>query len=150
VAATVVLPRQDVIVRPLELRGVSDNDLEGAVRFQMDGLHPYNDDDVFSSWVRLPGTSTALVAIARKEIVERYAGLFAEAGIKIRAFTCSAAAVYSALRLFGSPASREILAWDDSSETGGAHQRAWAQWRPGLLATLQRQWRPGFIQLERQ
>jgi hypothetical protein len=135
VAATVVLPRQDVIVRPLELRGVSDNDLEGAVRFQMDGLHPYNDDDVFSSWVRLPGTSTALVAIARKEIVERYAGLFAEAGIKIRAFTCSAAAVYSALRLFGSPASREILAWDDSSETGGADFYGESPARPLLSAS---------------
>ena len=55
VAATVVLPRQDVIVRPLVLPGVSDKDLDSAVRFQMDGLHPYNDDDVYSSWVRLPG-----------------------------------------------------------------------------------------------
>ena len=114
VAATVVLPRQDVIVRQLVLPGVSDKDLDGAVQFQMDGLHPYNEDDVFSSWARLPGTSTVLVAMARKEVVERYAALFAEAGIKIGAFTCSAAAVYSALRLFGAPASREILAWDDS------------------------------------
>lgn len=116
VTATVVLPRQDVIVRPLVLPGVSDKDLDGAVRFQMDGLHPYNDDDVYSSWVRLPGTSTVLVAVARKEIVERYAVFFAEAGVKIGAFTCSAAAVYSALRLFGAPPSSEILAWDDAAQ----------------------------------
>ncbi len=138
VAATVALPRQDVIVRPLVLPGVSDKDLDGAVRFQMDGLHPYNDDDVFSRWVRLPGTSTVLVAVARKEIVERYAALFAEAGIKIRAFTCSAAAVYSALRLFGAPASREILAWDDSAPgaTSGVDFYGESPSRPLLSASF--------------
>lgn len=115
VPTNVVLPRQDVIVRPISLPGVSDKDLEGAVRFQMDGLHPYEEEDVFSSWTRLSGTSTVLVAVARREAVERYAAAFAEAGIKIRAFTCSAAAVYSGLRLFGAPLSKEILAFDDSA-----------------------------------
>src|SRR5580693_8102900 len=116
VTATVVLPRQDVIVRPLVLPGVSDKDLASAIQFQLDGLHPYSEDDVFSSWARLPGTSTVLVAVARKDVVERYAALFAEAGVKVGGFTCSAAAVYSALRLFGAPAAREILAWDSASE----------------------------------
>ncbi len=115
VTATVVLPRQDVIVRPVVLPGVSDKDLDSAIQFQLDGLHPYSEDDVFSSWARLPGTSTVLVAVARKDVVERYAALFAEAGIKVGGFTCSAAAVYSALRLFGDPPSREILAWDEAT-----------------------------------
>jgi len=112
VAATVILPRQDVIVRPLSLPGVSNKDLPQAVAFQMDGLHPYAEDDVASSWSRLHGDSTVLVAIARRAAIDRYAALFAEAGVKIGNFTCSASAIYSALRLFGPPPGSEILASD--------------------------------------
>jgi hypothetical protein len=104
VAATVLLPRQDVIVRQLTLPGVSDKDLPAAVQFQMEGLHPYPEDDVASSWARLPGTSTVLVAIARRAAIDRYAELFSEAGVKIGSFTCSAAAIYSALRCLKKPA----------------------------------------------
>lgn len=114
--ATVILPRAAVIVRPLALPGVSNKDLDNAVRFQMDGLHPYNDDDVYSAWVRLPSTSTVLVAVARKDMVDRYAAPFEEAGIRVGGFTCSAAAIYSALRLFGAKPAPEILAVDDSAE----------------------------------
>lgn len=103
VAATVLLPRQDLIVRQLALPGVSDSDLASAVRFQMDGLHPYSEDDVIASWARLPGTSTVLVAIARRGAIERYAAWFDEAGIKIASFTTSAAAIYSAVRLLAAP-----------------------------------------------
>ena len=113
--ATVILPRAIVIVRPLALPGVSNKDLDSAVRFQMDGLHPYNDDDVYSAWTRLPGTSTVLVAVARKDAVERYAAPFEEAGIRVGGFTCSAAAIYSALRLFGAKPAPELLAVDDSA-----------------------------------
>jgi Tfp pilus assembly protein PilN len=109
VAATILLPRQDVIVRQLSLPGVADKDLSAAVQFQMDGLHPYPEDEVASSWARLPGTSTVLVAIARRARLDRYTQIFAEAGVKIGAITCSAAAIYSALRLHHAPA-RELLA----------------------------------------
>ncbi|HWZ33396.1 MAG TPA: PilN domain-containing protein [Bryobacteraceae bacterium] len=109
VAATVLLPRQDVIARQIALPGVSDKDLAAAIAFQMDGLHPYPEDDVVSSWARLPGTATVLVAIARRAAIERYAELFSEAGVKIGAFTCSSAAIYSALRLLRTPPS-ELLA----------------------------------------
>ena len=104
-----------MIVRPLTRAVVSDKDLDSAVRFQMDGLHPYNEDDVYSSYTRLPGTPLVLVAVARRETVERYAAPFEEAGIKIGGFTCSAAAVYSALRLFGTTPAAELLALDDSN-----------------------------------
>ncbi len=113
--ATVILPRSAVIVRPLALPGVSNKDLDSAVRFQMDGLHPYSEDDVYSAWTRLPGTSTVVVAVARKEAVERYAAPFEEAGIRVGGFTCSAAAIYSALRLFGATPAPELLAVDDSA-----------------------------------
>lgn len=112
VAANIVLPRHDVIVRQLALPGVSGNDLAGAVRFQLDGLHPYSEEDVLSSWTRLEHSSTVLVAIVRADVVQRYATLFAEAGIKIAGFTCSAAVTYSALRLFGQTPPAEILAYE--------------------------------------
>jgi Tfp pilus assembly protein PilN len=53
-----------------------------------------------------------LVAIVRADVVQRYATLFAEAGIKIAGFTCSAAVTYSALRLFGATPPAEILAYE--------------------------------------
>jgi Tfp pilus assembly protein PilN len=117
VAASVVLPRHEVIVRQLVLPGVSGQDLAGAVRFQLDGLHPYNEEDVLSSWTRLEHSSTVLVAIVRTETIQRYATLFAEAGIKIAGFTCSAAVIYSALRLFGNTPPAEILAYE-AGESG--------------------------------
>lgn len=113
VTATVLLPRQDVIVRPLPFPGVSDKDLGGAIQFQMEGLHPYKDEDVLTSWARLPGTSTVLVVITRRDTLERYTSLFSEAGIKVGGFTCSAAAIYGALRLYGKPLPAEILACDE-------------------------------------
>jgi Tfp pilus assembly protein PilN len=117
VAANVVLPRHEVIVRQLALPGISGADLAGAVQFQLDGLHPYNEDDVLFSWARLEHSSTVLVAIARKDCIQRYATLFAEAGIKIAGFTCSAAVTYSALRLFGKALPAELLAYD-AGESG--------------------------------
>ncbi len=114
IVATVLLPRQDVIIRTLSLPGVSDKDTGAAVGFQLDGLHPYAEEDVISSWSRLPGSSTGLVAVARRDAIERYATFFAEAGIKVGAFTCSAAAIHSALRLFGTTPALPLLAVDES------------------------------------
>lgn len=118
VAATVLLPRHEIIVRQLSLPGVSDKDLAGAVQFQLDGLHPYGEDDVYSSWARLPGTSTLLVSIAKREVIERYATLFAEAGVRVGSFSSSAACIYSSLRLFGRTPASPILAFELVS-TGG-------------------------------
>jgi hypothetical protein len=117
VAANVVLPRHEVIVRQLSLPGISGKDLAGAIQFQLDGLHPYNEEDVVSSWTRLEHSSTVLVAIVRGDVVQRYATLFAEAGIKIAGFTCSAAVTYSALRLFGNVPPSELLAYE-AGESG--------------------------------
>ena len=111
VAATVLLPRRDVIVRLLSLPGVSDKDLPSAVSFQLDGLHPYAEEEAVSSWARLPDTSSVLVVIARRTVVERYSTLFSEAGIKTGSFTCSAAELYSARRLSGAPAQNDLLTY---------------------------------------
>jgi len=99
IAATVVLPRRDVIVRHLEMPGVKDSDLASAVEFQLDGLHPFADGEAVHSFARIGNRGTVLVAIVRRETIEKFAALFAEAGIKVASFTFSAAAVYAALRI---------------------------------------------------
>jgi Tfp pilus assembly protein PilN len=113
IIATVMLPREDVILRQVSVPGVSDKDLGAAIGFQMDGLHPYAEEDVVSSWARLPGTSVVLVAIARRAALERYSAWFAEAGIKVGSFTCAPAAIYSARRLFASAPPPSVLALEE-------------------------------------
>jgi len=99
-AATVLLPRREVIVRQVALPGVAAKDLEGAIRFQLDNLHPYGEEEIEWGWSPL-GFGTVLVGIVRREVVERYHGLFTEAGIPVTSFTFSAAAVHAAIRLNG-------------------------------------------------
>ena len=99
IAAAVLVPRREVIVRHLEMRGVKDRDLASAVQFQLEGLHPFSEEEAIHSFARIKGTDTVLVGITRREVVDRYAVLLAEAGVRVAAFTFSAAAVYSALRI---------------------------------------------------
>jgi Tfp pilus assembly protein PilN len=118
VVATVLVPREDVILRQVSVPGVSDKDLPAAIGFQMEGLHPYAEEDVVSSWARLSGTpkigtATVLVAIARRAALERYSEWFAEAGIKVGSFTCAPAAIYSARRLFASTPPPAVLALEE-------------------------------------
>jgi Tfp pilus assembly protein PilN len=102
-SATVLLPRHEVIVRHLMLPGVPARDLEGAIRLQLDTLHPYGDASISWGWSPL-GEHAALIGIVRSEAVERYIQLFAEAGIPVASFTFSAAVVHAALRLNGAGA----------------------------------------------
>jgi type II secretory pathway component PulL len=98
IAATVLLPRREVIVRQLALPGVASRDLEGAIRFQLDSLHPYGEEEI--TWGCSPlGFGAVLVGIVRREVVDRYYGLFSEAGVAVASFTFSAAAVHAAVRL---------------------------------------------------
>jgi hypothetical protein len=99
-AATVLLPRREVIVRQVALPGVAARDIEGAIRFQLDTLHPYGDEDVVWGWSPL-AYGSVLVGIVRREVMERYRQLLTEAGIAAASFTFSAAAVHAAIRLNG-------------------------------------------------
>ncbi|MBI4877317.1 MAG: PilN domain-containing protein [Acidobacteria bacterium] len=102
-AAAVLLPRPEAIVRQLPLPAVTDNDLEAAVGYQLESLHPYPENEAAAAWKRIGRGASVLVAIARRAVIERYTGLFTEAGIKIASFTVSAAALYSAVRLLSAP-----------------------------------------------
>lgn len=99
-SATVLLPRRDVIVRQVALPGVAPKDIDSAIRFQLDSLHPYGDDEVCSGWSPL-SYGAVLVGIARQSTVNRYVQLFSEAGMAVSSFTFSAAAVHAAIRLNG-------------------------------------------------
>ena len=116
-AATVLLPRDEIVVRQVNLPGVSDKDLASAIRFEMDNLQPYSEGEAVSDWARIGKSSSILVGMARRETIEGYSTLFAEAGIKVRAFTFSAAAIYAALRVYGQPAAG-FLAWSGTEAYG--------------------------------
>src|ERR1035438_2694913 len=99
-SATVLLPRRDAIVRQIALPGVAAKDIEGAIRFQLDTLHPYGEDEVVWGWSPL-AYGGVLVGIVPRTIIERYVALFVEAGIAVRSFTFSAAVVHPSTRLKG-------------------------------------------------
>jgi Tfp pilus assembly protein PilN len=104
-SATVLLPRREAIVRQMALPGVARKDMEGAIRFQLDSLHPYGEAEVAWGWSRL-AYGAVLVGIVRRATVEQYVQLFTEAGVAVCSFTFSAAAVHAAIRLNGTgPAS---------------------------------------------
>jgi Tfp pilus assembly protein PilN len=109
-AATVLLPRDEVTLRQISLPGVTNKDLPSAVRFEIDSLNPYSQDEVEFDWARIGKTSSILIAIAMRSVVERYAALFSQAGVKAASFTFSAPAIYSALRLFSVPPPEGFLA----------------------------------------
>jgi hypothetical protein len=123
-SATVLLPRREVIVRQMTLAGVANKDIESAIRFQLDTLHPYGEEDVTWGWSLL-GPGAVMVGIVRRATVERYVEVFSEAGIAASSFTFSAAAVHAAIRLNGSPMNG---ADQHAGNNGGSHGT------PGFIA----------------
>ena len=67
---------------------------------RLETLHPYGEDEVVWGWSSL-GFGGVLVGIVLRSTIERYVGMFVEAGIAVRSFTFSAAAVHAAIRLNG-------------------------------------------------
>ncbi len=115
-AATVLLPRAEVVVRQIPMPGVADRDLASAVHYQVDSLHPYGEDEACYAWARLRGTPVVLAGITRKAVVELYSQLFLEAGIKIAAFSFSAAILYSARRILPAASGEGFLAIGGDAE----------------------------------
>lgn len=101
-AAAVLLPRNEVIVRTMPFPGVKDEELSAAVGYQLDSLHPYGEDDAAVAWSRLDATNV-LLGVARRQVLDQYISLFAEAGVKVATFTFSAACLRSALRMVDTP-----------------------------------------------
>ncbi|HEX5228140.1 MAG TPA: pilus assembly protein PilM [Bryobacteraceae bacterium] len=133
-AATVLLPRDEVTVRQISMPGVADKDLESAVRFEIDSLNPYSEEDVAYDWARIGKTPSVLVAISRRSVVERYTSLFTQAGVKTASFTFSAPAIYSALRLLSIPPKDGLVAMEAGE--GGLEIYGESPTRPVFSARL--------------
>ena len=109
-AATVVAPKQEVIVRQISIPGVANKDFAAAVSYQVETLHPYGEDEVAFGWQRISENGTMLIGIIRRAALDAYMDKFAEAGVAVACFTFSAAALHGAVRLFGGPPSQGLLA----------------------------------------
>jgi Tfp pilus assembly protein PilN len=120
VAATVMLPREDVIVRQVSLPGVADRDIPAALDYQIDALHPFAEEEAVHDWARIAKSPAILVGITRRTVLDKYITLFNEAGVKISAFTFSAAAMYSAVRMYRPPQADGFLAF--SAQQGGGNE----------------------------
>ena len=134
-SATVLLPRREVIVRQAPLPGVAQKDIEGAIRFQIDSMHPYGDEEVAWGWSPLQ-YGAVLVGVARRDVIERYRTLFLEAGIAVASFTFSAAAMHSAIRLNGAAHGAGFLALGRTA-TGAVEAYGESQARPVFSAEFQ-------------
>lgn len=131
-AATVLLPRDEVIVRQVQLPGVADKDMAAALRFQIDSLHPFSEDEAVYDFARVGKSTTLVVGITRKSVVDEYTALFAEAGLKVSAFTFSAACLYSALRLLSKPPVDGFLAMGNADNDAGDGEEAYGESPRGL------------------
>ena len=115
-AATILLPRDEVTVRQISLPGVTDKDLPSAVRFEIDSLNPHSEEEVAYDWGRIGKTPSVLIAITLRSVVERYTALFSQAGVKAACFTFSAPTIYSALRLLSAPPKDGFLAMEPAED----------------------------------
>jgi Tfp pilus assembly protein PilN len=109
-AASVLLPRDEVMVRQLALPGVADRDLAAAIRFELDSLNPYSEEEAIFDWARIGKSASILVGITRRSVLGHYSALFAGAGIKVASLTFSAPAVYCALRVLSTPSAEGLVA----------------------------------------
>jgi Tfp pilus assembly protein PilN len=102
-AAFALLPADEVILRTIQLPGVTDEHAADAIRFQLDSLHPYEEDSAIADWRRIGSSSSFVVAVIAKPVLDRYTELFAEAGVKLAGITVSGAALREAARIHHQP-----------------------------------------------
>jgi hypothetical protein len=109
-AATIVAPKREVIVRQVMLPGVARKDVAAALGFQVETLHPYGDEEVAFGWQKVAENGTALLGIMRRASLDAYMEKFSEAGVAVACFTFSAAALHGGVRLFTAPPAEGFVA----------------------------------------
>lgn len=117
-AATVSLPRREVIVRLIGMAGVEKKDIRAALDFQVDSLHPYGDVPVAYTWERVATNGAVLAGLARQTILDGYLERFAEAGVALASITFSASALHAASRLLKTAPSSGFLAVGELEDGG--------------------------------
>lgn len=138
IAALAILPRDQVLLRVIPLPGVAEQDAAAAIRFQMDGLHPFQEEEVVYDWGRVGQSAHYAVAIAEKRVVDEYVALFAEAGIELAGMAPSASAYFSSMRIYGEPPASGVLAVGslDSADDGPTEVYGESPSRPLFSALL--------------
>jgi len=132
-AATVVLPRRDVIVRQVLLPGVEDRDLDSAIRFQVDSLHPWGEEEVVFGFERVSPQGAVLIGLVRRTALTEHIERFNEAGIAVASLTFSATLLHAAARLYGAPPASGFLTID-STEDGEVEAYGESPAKPVLSA----------------
>ncbi len=132
-SAVVLLRRSEVTVRQVALPGLARKDMEAGLALQVDSLHPYPEDDVYWSWAPVGGQAAALVGIVRRDVLDGYSALFAEAGVRVAAFTFAASAMYGASRLLSLPKAGGAVALREAGEVVEIYGESPAR---GILSAL--------------
>lgn len=118
-AATLLLPRSEVIVRTVNLPGVAAKDIASAIELQIDTLHPWGDVDIVWGCSQAGAKGDVMLGLARKELLDYFETLFGEAGIPVAAATFSAAVIHAALRIWNTPpASLLLFSQNENGENG--------------------------------
>jgi hypothetical protein len=136
-SATVLLPRPEVVVRQMALRGVESKDLEAAIAFQLDGINPYGDQEVLFGWTRLDAKAAYWWASFGARSSTATLELFTEAGVANGCFTFVAAAIHGAIRLDRSY--RLAISWRSAKPgDSGVEVYGESQSPPGVLGGVRR------------
>jgi hypothetical protein len=101
VGAVILLPREEVISRTIHLPGVVNKLIPAALEFELDSLNPWANEEPVHDWASIGRSSSILVAMTKRWMVQRYMKLFEQADIKVSHFTCDAAALYASVHMFG-------------------------------------------------
>lgn len=116
--ATLCMPRQEVILRTLDLPPMPAREIASSVTWQVPDLHPFGDEAVLHDWVHPEGRGGELgqrqipTIIARSATINAYEERFAAAGVALSACTVAASALTAATRLRGTPVSNPLLIAD--------------------------------------
>ncbi len=104
-SATVLLPRDEVIVRELRMPVLAKKELAAAVGYQLENLHPFDPGEIYHAFAPLRPLAADVVSlplavvIAERAKVDAYADLFENAGVAVESFTVAAAAFFGGLRV---------------------------------------------------
>lgn len=107
VAASLCVPREEVVFRTVRLPPMRTGELARAVALHVDDLHPYGEGPVCHDSAPLgpeqsgPRRRPVAVAIVEADRIAAYSRMFAEAGVLLAACTVSASALRAAVRLGG-------------------------------------------------
>jgi hypothetical protein len=135
IAAVVMLPSESVTFRTIDMPGVNNRQVPAALKFDLDSLHPWANEEPVHDWTRLGKTSSILVCMTRRSTVERYSTLFEQADIRLSRFTFEASALYSVIHMLGHSEPVSFLAIGENQGKRVVYGESYS--RPLFLASME-------------